>query len=492
MLLRFIRRTRGKEGQPQLTSLKIESEELKGAESLWIKHVQRYVQEEEKFEQTRHSLGLFPDGEGILRCGGRLHNAPLPYTARFPAILPRKHHFTILMIRKSHNNVMHNGVKETLTDLRSRFWVVKGRQTVRKVISSCATCKKLDGRPYNAPPQPPLPDFRVSDEMAFTQVGVDFAGPVYLKDVYSKSKKVYKAYIAIFTCASSRAVHLELVPDLSTGTFLRCLKRFVSRRGVPRLVISDNGKTFKGSSLKPFLSQHGIVWKFNVPRAPWWGGFFERMVRSVKRCLKKTLGNARVTYEEFQTVLVEVEGILNSRPLTYVYEELEEPITPSSLCIGRRLLSPIPKTQDSISGTTATELSKRQKHLDLVLKHFWNRWRREYLSELREHHLGKKTSQSRVIKKGDVVCVHEDNVPRQRWKLATVQELIHGRDNLVRAAVVRLASKGARVEIQRPVQKLYPVEVYELHGGGNKENVVTAPPIIRFVPEEAVETVRCG
>lgn len=241
-----------------------------------------------------------------MRCGGRLHNAPLPYAARFPAVLPRKHHFTILMIRKSHNNVMHNGVKETLTDLRSRFWVVKGRQTVRKVISSCATCKKLDGSPYNAPPQPPLPDFRVSDEMAFTQVGVDFAGPVYLKNVYSKSKTVYKAYIAIFTCASSRAVHLELVPDLSTETFLRCLKRFVSRRGVPRLVISDNGKTFKGSCLKPFLSQHGIVWKFNVPRAPWWGGFFERMVRSVKRCLKKTLGNARVTYEEFQTVLVEV------------------------------------------------------------------------------------------------------------------------------------------------------------------------------------------
>lgn len=195
-------------------------------------------------------------------------------------------------------------------------------------------------------------------------------------------------------------------------------------------------------SLKPFLSRHGIVWKFNVCRAPWWGGFFERMLRSVNRYLKKTLGNARMTYEEFQTVLVEVEGILNSHPLNYVYEELEEPVTPSSLCVGRRLVSPIPKTQASTSGTTATELSKRQKHLDLVLNHFWNRRRREYLSELREHHLGKKTLQSGVIKKGDVVCVHEDNVPRQRWKLGTVQELIHGRDNLVSAAVVRLACKG--------------------------------------------------
>ena len=156
------------------------------------------------------------------------------------------------------------------------------------------------------------------------------------------------------------------------------------------------------------------------------------------------------------------------------------------------MLSLIPKTQDSISGTTTIELSSRQKHFDLVLKHFWNCWQREYLSELREHHLGKKTSQSRVIKKGDVVCVHEDNVPRQRWKLATVQELVHRRDNLICAAVVRLASKVGRVEIQRPVQKLYPVEVYDLHDGGNKENVATALPIIRFVPEEAVGTVHCG
>ncbi|XP_022809686.1 uncharacterized protein LOC111346678 [Stylophora pistillata] len=129
-VLRFIRRTRGKQAKSQLTSMEIESEELKGAESLWIKHVQKYVQKE-KFEQTPHSLGLVPDGEGILKCGGRLHNAPLPYAVWFPAILLRKHPFTGLMIRKSHNNVMHNGVKETLTDLRSRFWVAKGRQTVR-------------------------------------------------------------------------------------------------------------------------------------------------------------------------------------------------------------------------------------------------------------------------------------------------------------------------------------------------------------------------
>lgn len=127
---------------------------------------------------------------------------------------------------------------------------VKGRQTVRGVISPCATCKKLEGKSYNAPPQSPLPEFRVSDELAFTQVGVDFAGPVYLKDVYSRSNKVYKAYIAIFTCSSSRAVHLELVPDLSTETFLRCLKR--QERGCHALSSRIMGRPSKVQ-----------VWKFS-------------------------------------------------------------------------------------------------------------------------------------------------------------------------------------------------------------------------------------
>ncbi|XP_020601434.1 uncharacterized protein LOC110040534 [Orbicella faveolata] len=247
---------------------------------------------------------------------------------------------------------------------------------------------KLEGLAYSAPPQPPLPDFRVSDDFAFSRIRVDFAGPVYVRDVYSRSKRSNKTYIAIFTCASSHAIHLEIVPDLSTSSFVRCFKRFIFRRGLPQFVISDNGKTFKGSSLKTFLMENGVTWKFNVPHAPWWGGFFELMVRSVKRCLKKTLGASRVAYEEFETTLVEVEGILNSWPLTYVTEDFEEPLTPSSLCIGRRLLSPTGNPQVVGAQGNLAPLSRRQRYLDTVLKHFWNRWRKEYLAELREHHRG--------------------------------------------------------------------------------------------------------
>ena len=322
-------------------------------------------------------MGLFEDQKGILRCGGRLHNVPLSYDARFPIILPQKHPITELVIRKYHNRVMHNGMKGTLTDVRSRFWIVRGRRAVHDVISRCVTCKKLEGLAYSASPQPPLPHFSVSDDFASSRLRVGFTGPVFVKDLYSRSKRCNKAYIAIIICASSRTVHLELLPDLSTPSFLKSFKRLIARRGVPRLVTSDNGKTFKSKFLKSFLIQHGINWRFNITRAPWWGGFFERMVRAVKRCLKKTLGNARVSYEEFETTLIAVVAVLFSRTLTYLTESVEEPLTPSSFFLGRRLLSHPPNTRGSITedcNNPAAKLSRRQQNLSPALQHFWDRW----------------------------------------------------------------------------------------------------------------------
>ena len=155
-----------------------------------------------------------------------------------------------------------------------------------------------------------------------------------------------------------------------------------------------------------------IKWRFNVEGAPWWRGFFERLVKSVKRCLKKVVRNARLTYEELLTVLIEIEGVLNSRPLTYVYVDDLQPLTPSQLIIGRRLLT------NPNSVITETEqiqnkrvITKREKHLKQVLNHFWNRWRREYVTELREHHRRKK-KKGKTAEIGDVVSVYEDKIPR--------------------------------------------------------------------------------
>ena len=239
----------------------------------------------------------------------------IPYSEKFPILLPRKQHFAKLVIMQSHENVKHNGVRETLTEIRAQFWIIKRRQAVKDVLSKCVTCKKMLGRAYSTTPTPPLPSFRVSDDLAFSKVGVDFAGPLYVKNIYQSKGEMYKCYIALFTCPSARAVHLKLTPDLSPTSFLRVLRRFFGRRGLPTLFTSDNGKTFKDAEVKKFVLNRNIDWKFNVPTASWWGGFFEICVKLVKRCLKKVLGNAKLSYEE-------LESVLNSIPLTYVYDEL--------------------------------------------------------------------------------------------------------------------------------------------------------------------------
>ena len=231
------------------------------------------------------NLGLFTDENGIVRCKGRLSRSSLSAEAKYPVLIPRDHHVSTLIVRHCHNRVMHNGPKETLAELRSRFWIVKGRQLVRKIVHQCTTCKRIQGLSYRAPERSQLPEFRVHEEHPFASVGIDFAGPLYVK---SKSRSSKKVYLALFTCGTTRAVHLEPVPDLATETFLLCFKIFVSRRGVPGLAVMDNAKTFKAASRKLIalfksarirnLNERKIKWKYNLAQAPWWGCFYERLI----------------------------------------------------------------------------------------------------------------------------------------------------------------------------------------------------------------------
>jgi transposase InsO family protein len=269
--------------------------------------------------------------------------------------------------------VKHNGIRETLTELRSNYWIQKGRQAVKVLLSRCVACKRLLGKPYGKQPTPPLPDFRVSDDPDFSKIGIDFAGPLYVKDMYRRVE-MNKCYIAVFTCASTRAIHLELVPDLTADSFIRAFKTFIGRRGVPSCVVSDNGKTFHDAKVKKFSSQRNIAWKVNAPIASWWGGFFEICVKLVKRSLKKVTGNAKLSYEELETTLIEIEGVLNSRPLTCVYDEItEQPITPSCFLMSQPSLCKLDNKKNE--GT----LSKRARYWEKLLDHFRRRWKMEYL-----------------------------------------------------------------------------------------------------------------
>ena len=230
----------------------------------------------------------------------------------------------------------------------------------------------------------PLPEFRVKEEHAFSSIGIDFAGPLFVRGPSGESKK---AYVALFTCGTSRAVHLELVPNLTAETFLLCFRRFVSRCGTPRLVVTDNAKTFKAFSktlikifktaeIQAFLARKRITWKFNLAKAAWWGGFYERLIKGVKLCLKKCVGTARISSDELHTVLVEIEGVLNSRPLTYQYpDSLTEPLTPSHLVTGRRLLQ-LPtggegNDEDEEDFYQRDKLHQRSSYISKLLDHYF-------------------------------------------------------------------------------------------------------------------------
>ena len=474
LVLKFVRIMKSLLKKDVSSPSETDAQDMAKAETMWIKEVQKSLSKNPKFKIWEKQFGIFTDSQGIMRCNGRLSKADLSASIKHPILLDKGHHITSLIVQDSHKRVMHGGVKLTLTELRARFWIIQGRQFVRKLLYKCVICRKLEGRPYQAPPSPPLPEFRVKECPPFAYTGVDFAGPLYVKNQTGPQQKVW---ICLYTCCVTRAIHLDLVPNLTTSAFLRSLRRFSARRGTPLLMVSDNGKTFKSAAqeikrlmndpgVKQYLAKARMKWSFNLERAPWWGGIFERLVRSVKRCLKKTIGGAILTYEELLTVVVEVESILNCRPLSYVSsEDPEEPLTPSHLLCGRRLMSlPDSNTSDSQDydiDVQPQDLSRRTQHLSNVLNHFWKRWQNEYLIELRNAHRHQSQNDaSTAISIGDVVVVHEENQLRGNWRLGKILDLIAGADSCIRGAVVEVRSKGGKsVKLKRPVQRLYPLEI---------------------------------
>ena len=456
---RFISNCRIKKEERRLEELN--AEEYDHAKILCIQSVQIVLYQESGHEKRCQSLGLYEDEQGIQRCRGRIGKAKIPFSTRFPILIPRNHHFTELIIRDAHEKVYHNGVKETLAELRSVYWIVKGRQIVKRSLRRCLLCKRIEGLAYPPPVTSDLPDFRVGASRAFDAVGVDFCGPIYVKDIY-KPGSMHKAYIAINTCTSTRMLHLELTPDLTTAAYLRSHRRFIARRGCPSLMVSDNGKTFKGQELKKFNAMNGTKWRFNLSKAAWWGGVFERMVRSTKRCLKKAIGLRKLSYEELNTILIEIEAVINNRPLVYVEEEdMDQLLTPSHLFCGRRTMD----KEFRLSHETEDELNpnnliSRTKQINASIDHFWRRWSKEYLIELRENHKMKNKQSNLEVRPGDAVFIHEDYVKRNKWHMGVIEKCIVGADGVTRGATVKKVDKDGKTSyINRPLQKLYPMEL---------------------------------
>ena len=476
-VLRFIKCLKSRESKP---TGPITATELSSAQMLWITSCQYSVYSKE-IKSLEHSnagsrrlplvrqLRLFLDSSNFLRCGGRIHNAPVDQSTKFPYLLPANHKLTELIVYAAHAKQLHSGVLSTVTALRERYWIPTARRVVTKLLRKCVICRRVAGKPYPIPDPPPLPAARVQGGPPFSVTGVDFTGALYVKREDGAGE--YKVYICLFTCASTRAIHLEVVTDLTEVTFLQAFRRFAARRSLPRLVLSDNASTytsaakelselFQSDTLKTTLMHRGSTWRFIPKRAPWYGGFWERLVGMVKMTLKKTLGRAFVTLNVLQTTIVEVEAVLNDRPLTYLSSTTgdPEPLTPSHLLYGRRIVSlPYPDVEDDeISDPdyhSAEQLRNKVDRQGILLKHFQSRWRKEYLTSLREVHRTTGTTEQ-TIKIGEVVQIHDDT-PRHQWKLGVIEELVKGNDGFIRSVTVRTA----RGRTNRPIARLYPLEV---------------------------------
>jgi hypothetical protein len=453
------------------------AEEIEEAENYWLQVEQRenYSEEIESLKNEErvnknsslYNFNPFLDNNGVMRLGGRLQFSNLTTDEKHPIILPKHSWLATLIVRHEHGRIMHGGTASTLSKVRTRFWIPKGRQLVKSVIKKCIVCQKYIAKPIDQLTAP-LPKDRINEAPPFSICGLDFAGPLYVKD----SKGVKKSYIVLFTCGVTRALHLELVHDMSTDSFLLAFRRFLARRINCKVIYSDNAKTFKKAkgeigelykilsdkSLENFFGNEKIIWKNIIERAAWWGGFYERLVKSVKECLRKIIGKALLSYEEMSTLLVEVETVLNLRPLTYVYNEKDEPcpLTPMHfLNFGKEISYPINFADIIDDASKRSSALRRKKFQTLLLKQLWSKWKSHYLLDLKTAHSLKNPSSQAPLKVGDVVLIEEDTKNKLLWKLGKIERAIIGRDNNIRAYEV----KTANGLLKRTVQHLYPLEL---------------------------------
>ena len=414
------------------------------------------------------SFTPYLDESNVIRVEGRLDRAQLPYEVRHPILLPQKHRLTELIVESYHRLENHGGIDHVLAAIRQKFWIIRGRQEVKSFKRKCTKCKKERAKP-SSQLLSELPSERITAmQPAFYHTSVDYFGPIEVKLTRNTTTKRYGA---LFTCMSTRCVHLEVAESLSTPDFLQVLHKMMARRGEPRSIYSDNGTNFVGavSELKSMIRElnrseelknrlarigEGINWKFQPPASPHWGGVHESLVKSVKIALNRTLnpkgGQKRrnLTDMQLSALFAEVERFVNSRPITYVSSDPQdiEALTPYHFWLHRR--SPVIPLGE-YSRPNFQDRFKQTQHLANVV---WQQWVKPYLPSLISRK--KWRNEERNISVNDVVLVAVPGLLRGEWKLGRVVEAYPGKDGRVRAAKVK-TNNGFYT---RPVTKLYILE----------------------------------
>ncbi|OXA48910.1 uncharacterized protein LOC110854898 [Folsomia candida] len=412
--------------------------------------------------------------DGLICAKTKLLQSDESESFRKPVLLPKFHPIVEQLIREEHCMNGHAGAQFLMGHLRKKYWILQGRQAIKKVIHSCTICKRFSMKKPEVPAGL-LPSVRVKMGKVFEVTGVDLAGPLFLKNKT-------KVWIWLFTCAVYRCVHLELVGSISTESFLLALERFIARRGRPTTIYSDNGTNFTGAShyfkelnwkkIEKETAMKRINWIFNPPSAPWWGGWWERLIKIVKDLLRRMLGNSRVDYQQLESCICSVESVVNARPLTFVTEDPEDliPLTPAMFLQDNQETN-FPEAE-LLEGDMLRMKSKGMLELRNQLR---SRFRREYLSQLVQK--AKTMKKPFEFKPNDLVLVGYDNKKRLGWPMGRILNLFPGKDGKFRVAKIR-TKNGV---ITRPLQRLYPLEIT----GNSVECPV--PPNLEKAEEKATE-----
>lgn len=383
-------------------------------QQIWIKYVQQIeLQENLQASQSKKGslgLGLWTDANGIIRCSGRITLATITEEEKYPILLPSKAYFTKLIIMDMHCHLKHAGISQTLAELRSTYWILRGRATVFHIIKKyCALCKLFASYPYKAPQFSPLPEFRVQPSRPFQYTGLDIFAPLIARLPRTNEKK--KVWALLLTCLSTRAAHIEILYSLNSYDILLAIRKFISRRGSPKQFLSDNALQFKllnsniyditknleeNPELSSYLMLNQIQWKFIPEFSPWMGGVYERIIGIIKESLKKkTVFKTTLTVPHLETVLIEIEAIINSRPLVHVSEDFPAVILTSSRLLNVQF-NGAPEITQFFS--RKTELLRIWSKANDYLAEFWNIWKTYYLRALRERQSIQSLKQYRTAK----------------------------------------------------------------------------------------------
>lgn len=377
-------------------------------------------------------------------------NAQLSYDEQHPAILPTRSVITRLIILDAHERMFHTGPLGTSGYLHQRYWILRERQQVRLLIHKCVTCAKARPRSQQQM-MGNLPAARVQASRPFLHTGVDYAGPIWTRTSKGRGHQAHKAWIAVFVCFCTKAVHLELVSDVTAASFIAAYKRFTARRGLASDIYCDNGTNFVGADRemrrqltasmqdadwRSMLAGDGTRFHFAPPGSPHFNGLAEATVKMSKTAMRKVIGEHKLTFEEMATFLAQVEAALNSRPLCALPSDADDVnvLTPGHFLTGQPLNAvPEPSTVNE-----KESVSNRWHMVQQMTQHFWRRWSREYLHQLQQRQ--KWATPARNMMVGDIVLLNDEMLHSTKWRIGRVIETHPGADGLVRVATVKTSS----------------------------------------------------